>query len=153
MGRRREEGEGLEARLRLISLLFFAVGVAVLSVTVNTPLRSDEDVGASGRRRSTRSRPLPPRSGWYPGVPVEAFRANAFAVVPVMATVFIALIIEFSGGFDSLGFRFFVLVAICTGFTSRCGASYLGWPGSWRPERAPCSTSRTSWSSSSCRCT
>ena len=48
-GESRGNGEGLEARLRLIFVLFFAVGVAVLLVTVNTPLRFDEDIGAIGR--------------------------------------------------------------------------------------------------------
>ncbi len=47
MNKRRCNSEGLEARP--ICVLFFAVGVAVLLVAVNTPLRLDEGIGAGGR--------------------------------------------------------------------------------------------------------
>jgi len=49
LGGGKGDSEGLEARLRLISVLFFAVGVAVLLVAVNTPLRFDENFGAGDR--------------------------------------------------------------------------------------------------------
>lgn len=116
MGGWRGEGAGFEARLRLISVIFFAVAVVVLAVTVNTPLRFDENVGAAGRASLNVISALAAVFGL--GVlafPWRRFGRNAFAVVPVMATVFIALVIAFSGGFDSFGYRFFVLVAVFYG--------------------------------------
>jgi hypothetical protein len=49
LGERRGNGEGLEARPRPISVLYFAIGVAALLVAVNTPLKIDEDIGAGAR--------------------------------------------------------------------------------------------------------
>ena len=116
MGERRDNGEGLEARLRLISVLFFAVGVAVLLVTVNTPLRFDEDIGEGGRAALNALSAFAVVFGLGILVfPWRRFGRNAFAVVPVMATALIALVIALSGGFDSFGYRFFVLVAVFYG--------------------------------------
>ena len=54
MGERRGSGEGLDARLRSISALFFVVSVAVLLVSASTPLRFDEDIGEGAAWGSTR---------------------------------------------------------------------------------------------------
>jgi hypothetical protein len=145
LGERRGNGETLEARLRLISVPFFAVGVAVLLVAVNTPLRFDEDVGAGGRAALNAISAF--AAAFALGIlvfPWRRFGRNAFAVVPVMATVFTALVIVFSGGFDSFGYRFFVLVAVLYGLYFSVPVILLGMLGVVAAGASRCSTSRTS---------
>jgi len=148
LGQRRSDGEGLEARLRLISVLFFAVGIAVLLVTVNTPLRFDEDVGAGNRATLNALSAFAVVFGLGILVfPWRRFGRDAFAVVPVMGTALIALVIAFSGGFDSFGYRFFVLVAVLYGLYFSVPVILLGMLGVVAAGASRCSTSRTSWSS------
>jgi hypothetical protein len=61
-----------------------------------------------------------------------------------MATVFTALVIVFSGGFDSFGYRFFVLVAVLYGLYFSVPVILLGMLGVVAAGASRCSTSRTS---------
>ena len=117
LGTRVGGGKGLGARLRLISVLFFAVTAAVLLVAANTALRFDGDVGGQEGRAALNviSALVAALALGIVVFPWQRFGRNAFAVVPVLATVLISLVVRFSGGFDSFGYRFFVLVAVLYG--------------------------------------
>ena len=105
-----------DARLRLISLLLFAVGISMALVVANTPLTRDDNpegvdraalnaIAAAGATVALAVQFLPWRR--YP--------RDAFFVVPVAATLLIALCTYSSGGWDSFACRLYVLVALLYG--------------------------------------
>jgi hypothetical protein len=102
-------------------VLFFAVGVAELLVTVNTPLRFDEDIGAAGRAALNALSAFAVVFGLGVLVfPWRRFGRNAFAVVPVVAAALIALVIAFSGVSTASGTGSSCWSRSFTGCTSRC---------------------------------
>lgn len=120
---------GFDARLRLISVLFFAISVAMMLVVANTSLTRDDDpevdraalnaIAAAGAVVALAIQVFPWRR--YP--------RDAFFVVPAAATLLLASCIYFSGGWDSFAYRLYVLVAVFYGLYFPLRLILLGMSG------------------------
>ena len=105
--------------------------VAVLLVSANiTTLSFHEDISTQGREALNAVAALTAMMALGILVfPWQRYGRNAFAVVPALGTAAIAFVIVFSGGFDSFGYRFFVLIAVFYGLYFSVRILVLGMAG------------------------
>ena len=117
-GLRSERGRdgGFDARLRLMALLFLTVGAAMAFVMATTPLRFDsENAGTEPLALEVLAAALLVLGLSTLVFPWHRFGRNAFFVVPAAATVLMALVIRYSGVWDSFGYELLVLVCVFYG--------------------------------------
>jgi len=120
----------LDARLRLIALLFYAVGIFVVLAVANTPLSSDEDYAELNRAGLNAVAIV---AGLFAlgslAIPWERIGRNAFAVMPTAGSVFLGLCVYYSGGWDSFAYLLFVLVSVFYGLYFSARVAALGMVG------------------------
>ena len=110
------EAVGFDARLRLFSSLFFAVGISMALVIFNTTLiRDDNPEGMDSAAVNAIAAAGATVALTVPFIPWHRCPRDAYFVVPVAATLLIALCTYFSGGWDSFAYRLYVLVALLYG--------------------------------------
>lgn len=112
LGPRGDQAQGgFEVRLRLMALLFLGVGAFMTLIVANTSLRFDNEyAGADGPALDALGTALSVLGLAVLVFPWHRFGRRTFFVVPAAATVVMALIIAYSGAWDSFGYELLVLV-------------------------------------------
>ena len=103
---------GLEGGLRLIALVFYAVGVIVVLAVANTSLAADEDFSGTNRMAlSVVAGCAVILAAATLFLPWRRLPRDAFFVVPAAGTVLIAACTYYSEGWNSFAYGLYVLAA------------------------------------------